>query len=464
MTQEDTHDYGESPVVVDVAVVGAGIAGLAAAKTIAAAGLTVAVLEARDRVGGRTWTTQVDGVELELGGQWISSDQDALLGLAEELGVKTYPRYRDGASIYLNSSGERRRFVGDFPVPEATQKEIQKILTLFTQKCEEIGTPTPWLHDQAQSLDAISWGEWLDAATTDVEAKSIVSIFIADGMFAKPAHSISMLEAIHMANSAGGFGNLVDEGVLLDHRVVGGLQEISKRIAESLGKSVNLECPVDRISWSPTEVLVRSRDVLVRARRVVIAVPTNLYSTIHFEPPLPTLKQQLHQHMSFGHIVKVQTFYDVPFWRSEGLSGTAFAPHLPIHETYDNTYFGSDLGCLVGFISDKKADDFVCLPEGERKVVALDCFSQYFGVRAAKPVAYSESSWGAEEWTRGSYGMSFDLGGLSRYGSLMTTPVGPLHWATSDLAGVGYMHVEGGYRVGQAAGEAIVDELKAPPT
>ena len=96
----------------DVVVVGAGPAGLMAARTLSKAGKSVAVLEARERVGGRTWNGRVrddNGVDhfVELGGQWISPDQTRLIELVDELGLSTFQRYREGKSIYLSPNGER---------------------------------------------------------------------------------------------------------------------------------------------------------------------------------------------------------------------------------------------------------------------------------------------------------------------------------------------------------------------
>src|SRR6478609_9840927 len=105
----------------DVVVVGAGPSGLTAARELKKAGLSVAVLEARDRVGGRTWTDTIDGAMLEIGGQWVSPDQTALLELLDELGLQTYERYRDGQSVYLGADGKRTLYTGDtFPVSETT--------------------------------------------------------------------------------------------------------------------------------------------------------------------------------------------------------------------------------------------------------------------------------------------------------------------------------------------------------
>src|SRR3546814_6415757 len=112
----------------DVVIVGAGAAGLTAANDLRRAGLSVAVLEARDRVGGRLWTDVIDGAMLEIGGQWVSPDQDALIETVAELGLETYSRYREGDSVYIGPAGEPARFTGDvFPVATETGRIIEEI-------------------------------------------------------------------------------------------------------------------------------------------------------------------------------------------------------------------------------------------------------------------------------------------------------------------------------------------------
>src|SRR6476469_202321 len=109
----------------DVVIVGAGPSGLTAARELKKAGLSVAVLEARDRVGGRTWTDTIDGAMLEIGGQWVSPDQTTLIALLDELGLETFDRYREGESVYISAAGERTRYTGEsFPVDETTRKEM----------------------------------------------------------------------------------------------------------------------------------------------------------------------------------------------------------------------------------------------------------------------------------------------------------------------------------------------------
>ena len=447
----------------DVAVVGAGPAGLMAARQLVRAGHTVVVLEARDRVGGRTWSDTVDGAWLEIGGQWVSPDQTELLGLLDELGKETYPRYRDGEAVYVAPDGTRTRYTGDrFPVSEATAAEMERLIAVLDDLTAQVGPHEPWAHPLARELDTVSFHHWLRQQSDDEEACLNIGLFIAGGMLTKPAHAFSTLQAVLMAASAGSFSNLVDEDFILDRRVVGGMQSVSLAMAEELGEAVHLGTPVRTIRWDDEGATVVSDRVTVRARRVVMAVPPNLYSRVSYEPPLPRRQHQLHQHLSLGLVIKVHAVYDTPFWREDGLSGTCFGAEELVQEVYDNTNHGDTRGTLVGFVSDEKADAVFAVDPAERRRRILASVATYLGDRALEPVVYYESDWGSEEWTRGAYAASFDLGGLSRYGADQRTPVGPLHWACSDLAAEGYQHVDGALRMGRAVAEEIHAALGAP--
>ncbi|WP_285037722.1 NAD(P)/FAD-dependent oxidoreductase [Plantibacter sp. ME-Dv--P-095] len=446
----------------DVVIIGAGASGLTAATKLRAAGLSVAVLEARDRVGGRLWTNHIDGAMLELGGQWVSPDQTALLATLDELGLDTYSRYREGDSVYVNADGVRTRFTGDiFPVAESTAAEMERLITLLDELVEQVGVTEPWAHEKATEYDRISWSAWLAEQTDDVEARDNIALFIAAAMLTKPSHSFSLLQALLMAASAGSFTHLVEADFILDKRVVGGLQQVPIKLAEALGDDVHLSSPVRRLEWSDTGVSAEADKVTVNARYAIVAVPPNLYSRIDFQPPLPRLSHQMHQHMSLGLVIKVHAVYETPFWREDGLSATAFSPYELVHEAYDNTNHEDPRGTLVGFVSDERADEVFKLSAEERRERILTSLSHYYGEQALSPVVYYESDWGSEEWTRGAYAASFDLGGLSRYGAMQSTPVGPIYWSTSDLAAEGYQHVDGAIRKGADTAAAIIARHQA---
>ncbi len=451
-------------VVSDVVVIGAGVTGLVAAAELISAGHTVTVVEARDRVGGRTWTRTIDGAMLEIGGQWISPDQTALIDLVDDLGLETFSRYRDGDSLYAALDGAPVRFSGeDFPCSPQTQEQMRLLVAAMDELAAQLDPDRPWEHPQGAELDSISFESWLSRRSDDAEARRCIAYFVAGGMLTKPAHAFSALQAALMAASAGSFSHLVDEDFILDKRVVGGMQRVSERLAERVAADgaarILLSSPVRTLRWSEdgVQVLADGPDgpVRVQAQQALVAVPPNLYSRISYEPPLPRRQHQLHQHQSFGLVIKVHAVYPTPFWRADGLSGTCFGAGRVVQEVYDNTNHGDERGTLVAFVPDARADEMFTLSDDERRATILQGIADFLGDQALTPEVYYESDWGSEEWTRGAYGTSFDLGGLHRYGNDLRTPVGPIRFASSDLAGLGFQHVDGAVRMGRSSAAEI---------
>ncbi|SDG86839.1 NAD(P)/FAD-dependent oxidoreductase [Microbacterium sp. 77mftsu3.1] len=441
----------------DVVIVGAGAAGLTAAHELRKAGLSVAILEARERVGGRLWTDVIDGAMLELGGQWVSPDQDALIDTVAELGLDTFSRYREGDSVYVGPDGTVSRFTGEmFPVSPETERTIDEITRRLDAMVAEIDPDRPFAHPKAAEWDTITWDAWLRQQTDDDEAVRNLAFATGSAMLTKPTHAFSLLQSLLMAASAGSYSHLVDADFILDKRVVGGLQQVPVLLAERLGDDVFLNRPVRTIEWSDAGVTAHADGLTVRARSAVLAVAPVLYNRISFVPPMPRLQHQMHQHISMGFVIKVHAVYETPFWREKGLSGTAFSPYEICHEAYDNTNHDDPRGTLVGFVSDRNADDMFRLTAEERKERILESLSHYYGPEAKDPVVYYESDWGTEEWTRGAYAASFDLGGLHRYGADVRTPVGPIQFACSDIAGAGYQHVDGAIRMGRLAARNVL--------
>ena len=445
----------------DVVVVGAGAAGLTAAKTLVDAGCEVIVLEARDRVGGRLLTEQREGHYVEMGGQWLAPYQDQAVAMAEELGIESFPRPKGGSDVYVSIDGRRATHPHErLPLDDKGVAEVDRLFDALDAITKTVDPDDPWKHPDAAELDGITFDAWLRGQSSHAEAIAVVSKIVAAFMTKDPVE-FSVLGAAWLAATSGGVAHLADADEVLNRRLVGGLSQIPIRLAERLGDRVRLSSPVHSVQWSDGGVVVGTDSGQIAARAVILAVPPNLLSGIRFEPPLPSWRMTMDENFTQGLVIKVQAFYERPFWRDEGLSGTGFGPGLTVHEVYDNTLPEGGKGVLIGFIVASTADRFVRLDADGRRAAVLESFAAYFGPQALDPLDYAESTWHADPWTRGAYSPTFGLGGLVRFGPDMRRAIGPLYFASSDIAGTGLMHVDGAIRMGRQAAEQVLELIDA---
>ncbi len=447
-------------VETEVAVVGAGIAGLTAAAALTGEGTDVVVVEARDRVGGRTWNTEIGGEANELGGQWIAPYQSAMHELLDDLGIELFPSFREGEHVYIDPSGEAHRYRGhDAPLGAEAERAFEQADAKLDALAKQLDPEAPWAHPEAAELDAITFEAWLQREVEDETARTLLRSWLAGGFLAKPAHTFSLLQGLWMIAGAGGTYELFEPDQCLAYRVVGGSQLIALRLADRLGDRVVLGAPVQEISWSDAGVEIEAEGMLVRARAAIVAVPPNMTTAIRFRPALPAWRQRLGQSLSQGSINKILSVYERPFWRDDGLSGQGFAPYELVRELYDNSPPSASAGVLVTFLAGENAERAGRLSPDERRSEVLAGMAKYVGAGALEPVDFIETDWSDQEWTRGAYGTSYGPGGLTRFGEDLRRPVGPIRWACTDIAGVGHIHMEGATRSGRAAAEACLEAV-----
>ncbi|MGI8511358.1 MAG: flavin monoamine oxidase family protein [Solirubrobacteraceae bacterium] len=443
----------------DVIVVGAGLAGLAAARAVAAAGRTPLVVEARDRVGGRTLNHPIgDGKVVEVGGQWVGPTQHRLLALAAELGVKTYPTYTDGDNL-IEWEGRLIRYRGAIPkISKGVLADVGQAQFRLDRMARSVPLEAPWEAPKAQWLDSQTFASWLRRNVVSQSARTLLEMGV-EAVWAQEPADLSLLHVLFYIHSAGSFDALIGtEGGAQQDRFAGGSQLVALRMAEALGAdAIVLGTPVRAIEHGAGAVAVRGDGGWeARGRRVIVALPPTLAGRLIYDPPLCGHRDQLTQRMAQGTVAKCMAIYETPFWREQGLSGTATSVPGPARVIFDNSPPDGSPGVLLGFLEGRIARQLGQRPAGERRQAIIDGFARIFGPAAAAPADYVERLWAEEEFTRGCYGCAMPTGAWTEYGSALRAPVGAIHWAGAETATVWSGYMDGALQSGQrAAAEAL---------
>lgn len=443
-----------------VAIVGAGFSGLTAARELTKRGIDVIVIEARDRVGGRTWTLRKDGYWLDIGGQWTGPGQDRINALGAEMGVASFPTWPDGEHLQYTDGMGLRRWQGAAPDTdiETMSKVVQAIIQL-DQLSQDIPLHAPWEHPRAREWDSQTVQSWIDANIESPRARDGMTTAI-EAVFAAEPHDISLLHALFYARSGKGLFYLVStEGGAQADRFDGGMQLVAQKVADELGGRVRLSAPVRKISQNNGSVVVDADGVSVKAKLCVVSAPPALAGRIDYDPAMPPLRDQLTTRAPMGSVIKVHAIYDTPWWRDEGLSGRVVSDLGPIKVIFDNSPPSGTPGMLMGFIEGGDGRRLSNIDEGERRKLALDCFVRYFGDKAAKPADYIEGNWPAEQWSRGCYGAVFPAGTWVSCGQALRQPVGRIHWAGTETSEVFAGYVDGAVRSGERVAAEVLEVL-----
>jgi len=442
----------------DVCVVGGGYAGLTAARRLAQAGKSVAVLEARDRVGGRIWTHRLsDGSPVDRGGAWLANRHEAAHALAAEVGVSTYKTFIAGDHLLLGE-GRTRRYRGLIPkIGPLAVLSIVFAQAKLDRMARRLPIEAPWTAKDAAEWDSRSIAWFLERSGIRTPIARDLFECAVRGLFCGDLANVSFLNLLFLIRSAGSLNTLLSiEGGYQENLVAGGAGSIAERVAAALGDSVHLNAPVRRIAQRADRVLVECPDVEVSARHAVVAVPPALAVQIEFDPTLPDDRLTLYRHSTAGPETKTLLVYDEPFWRAGGMSGQSASPGSPAEVTLDATPAAGRPGVIASFTFGPVAERIDALDAGERRQLVLDAMVERFGPRAASPAEFVETAWWHEQWTRGCSMAHWSPGILTRYGSLLRAPFGRIHWAGTETATTSYGAIDGAIRSGDRAASEIL--------
>jgi monoamine oxidase len=455
---------------VDVAVVGAGFAGLTAARAIMRAGHSVVVLEARDRVGGRAHNLVLPGGEVaERGATFAGPTQDHILALAKDLGVETFPTYDTGDNVYLNQ-GQRQTYpsngpTGTAPLDPLVLPEMVATVALLDQMSTSVPVDAPWTAANAVEWDGQTLESWVKSRSATERFRRIVSVATRPVFGAEPRELSLLFVLFYIAASGneqtpGTFErNFNTAGGAQMWRFRGGTQRIAQLVARQLGRRVHRSTAVRRIDQTASGVRVECDRLVVRAKHAIVAIPPTLAARIDYHPALPAARDQLTQRLGQGTLTKVTVVYDTPFWRAAGLSGTATSADGLVAATFDDSPESGKPGILLGFVGGDNARTYEGMRPDARRAAVLDELATLFGPAARNASGYYESRWTNERYTRGCPVAIAGPGTLLAYGAALRPPAGRVHWAGTETSTYWNGYMDGAVRSGERAAAEVLAAL-----
>jgi monoamine oxidase len=425
-----------------VVVVGAGLAGLAAARRLHRRGRAVLVLEAADRVGGRVRDVPLPGGgAVELGAQWVGHEHSAVLALADELGLDLVDVGEAGEHLHVGADGRPRRYTGHLPpLPAQARADLAALGDRFRDAARDLA------EDTAQG--------WLRQHVPHPDARWVLSHKVRLELCAEPGQ-IPAAELVRFADDLDVPTFLrADEA----YRVAGGPQQLATGLAAALDpQAVHLDRQVYAIDMAGGGVRVDTAAGTVSARAAVVAVPLTIAARIAFTPPLPGALDQVLQRSPMGSVIKAAAVYPRPFWRADGLSGYVSWRSGPLAAVVDSSPPGGTAGVLTGFFVGDAARAASTTDASARCRQLVDHLVAAFGEAAAEPAGYHEQDWSAHPFIRGGYGAVALPGQRPRAGPLLDRLLAErrVALATADLGRPHAGYMDGALCAGVAAADAL---------
>ncbi len=440
----------------DVIVVGAGFAGLTAARVLAAAGRRVVVLDARDRVGGRVKPGRIAGQTIDLGGQWVGPKQTHLLALLREYRIPTTPQYIEGRSI-IEINGRRLTGPGEnVSLGAAGDAAMAAMFARVRALVAQVPLETPWTAPRAAQWDRITMEDWIRSQTRNRDARAMMRL-VVEGLYTAEPDQVSLLFFLSYVRSGGSLEELWNtENAAQAFHVPGSMHQLAGRMGADLHDFIVLDAPATAIVQDGSGVAVETPTGRWSGARAIVTVPLPLTARIRYEPALPPQRDALAQRSPMGSVIKYWVAYREPFWRRHGWSGEVSSDRPPTDGFYDGSPPDASVGLLVGFIEAGQSVALSGRPMEERRKLIVARIAELLGPEGADPIDYVDGDWPAEPWTRGCYGVFMGPGVLTALGPSLRAPVGRIHWAGTETSPVWTGYIEGAIRSGERAAAEVL--------
>ena len=467
-----------SEEIFDVLIIGGGLSGLAAGNYLFDHNTkNFLVLEARDRVGGRTCTVDYKGHSVDVGGAYVGPFQNRILRLAREFNIRTHRVNSKGKNVLTLSNGSRSEYRGTIPTSLGvfTLLDINYLLCRTQELSEQISNLAPWSNEELSSkYDDMTVEDWLQTLGETEEAKDVYRVAARTILCVEPSE-VSMFAWLSYISNGLGIMRLCEvENGAQERKFSGGSQQISNRLRQKLGSDrVLLNHPVKHVEWSSTSDLVRitcTNNRVFASRHVIIALAPSLYKTIQFEPELPAKKQEATERMYMGSIIKTITVFKRAYWREKGYSGSVLNTSrdtLPVIFSYDNTSDEDHFYSIMGFIVADSSRKWAKQTREERRQAICEQYAQAFQCNEllTNCEEYIEQNWSAEQYSGGCYTDIMPKNVLSSLREQLSTSCGDrgqLLFAGTELATRFSGYMDGAVQAGERAAFDVLTKYLKP--
>ncbi|KAK5957755.1 hypothetical protein OHC33_000944 [Knufia fluminis] len=469
----------------DVIVVGAGLSGLSAARELSRRGLSCLLLEARDRIGGKTYSKAPPGIvsKIDLGAAWINaSNQERTYRLAREVGADLIEQNTSGSVVLQDIDGTRKTFpYGEIPpFDEESRAQAAHIRDQTELDCQTLDIN----NTQHPERDNMTFADYCRKHTTNEAALRTANMWTR-AMLGQEATDVSALYFLSYCRSGGGLLRMRSDqehgGQYL--RIRQGTQYLSTGLASLLPTdkcAIKLKTRVTSVQQTSDGVSVSTSATATasgsdspaattyRAKKLISAVPYSMLTSIAFQPQLPDPKNILAKSFNYNSYTKLMLIFRTPFWQKRGYCGLVQSFTGPATIMRDTSIPADNTWVLTTFPCGTSGRAWQALGRKEREQAVLEQIGQVFDAADIVKEEFITSighDWNEDEFSgRGCPCVSLPPGVLGRVGGALREPVGNIHFAGTETAVVWKGYMEGALRSGERVAEEIVEALGMAPS